>query len=211
MSEHSLIYASCVKRATPLPADERRRALIAATLPLLREHGMAVSTRQIAEAAGVAEGTIFRVFDSKDDLIHAALGEAFSVDGLTDQLAACGRDNLQETVATLLDHLISHFSELRSLMSLAHRGGLPHPPGHGSTQDDSCRRPDPAEARTRIDEAVTSTLTPFATHLSTTPVDAGQLVVAVAFGYSIRRTGSAPSPDSAHLARLLLAGLTQEA
>ncbi len=48
-----------MSRATPLPLDERRAALIAATEPLLEQFGRDVSTRQIAEAACVAEGTIF--------------------------------------------------------------------------------------------------------------------------------------------------------
>ena len=51
-------------RAAPLSPDERRRAIVDAVLPLLIEHGRAVTTRQMAEAAGIAEGTIFRVFDS---------------------------------------------------------------------------------------------------------------------------------------------------
>ncbi|MCU1430433.1 MAG: DNA-binding transcriptional regulator, AcrR family, partial [Actinomycetia bacterium] len=36
--------------------------IVAATLPLLLEHGDRVTSRQIAEAAGIAEGTIFRAF-----------------------------------------------------------------------------------------------------------------------------------------------------
>src|SRR4051794_30992053 len=59
-------------RATPLPPEERRRALVAATLPLLIEHGASVTSRQIADAAGVAEGTIFRAFGSKDELVETA-------------------------------------------------------------------------------------------------------------------------------------------
>ena len=65
------------QRAGALPPDERRAAIIAATLPLLLEHGSAVTTRMIAVAAGIAEGTIFRVFPDKDSLIAAAVAKAF--------------------------------------------------------------------------------------------------------------------------------------
>jgi len=53
--------------------EERRRDIIAATVPLLEEAGFSISTRQIADAAGIAEGTLFRVFSTKEELLHAAV------------------------------------------------------------------------------------------------------------------------------------------
>lgn len=45
---------------------------MSATVPLLID-GITPSTRQIADAAGIAEGTIFRVFADKDEVLAAAV------------------------------------------------------------------------------------------------------------------------------------------
>ncbi|MCA1572196.1 MAG: TetR/AcrR family transcriptional regulator [Chloroflexi bacterium] len=59
------------RRAPAMEPEERRAAIVTATLPLLVEHGAAVTTGQIASAAGVAEGTVFRAFADKHELLWA--------------------------------------------------------------------------------------------------------------------------------------------
>src|SRR5262245_59398508 len=75
-------------RAAALPPDQRRAAIIAAALPLLLERGANVSTRQIAEAAGIAEGTIFAVFPAKDAVVRAVLEAALDPEPTERELAA---------------------------------------------------------------------------------------------------------------------------
>jgi AcrR family transcriptional regulator len=75
-------------RAPHLPPDERRAALIAATRDALLEYGTVPTTKQIAQHAGVAEGTIFRVFESKEALLDAVVAESFAPDDLLDEIDA---------------------------------------------------------------------------------------------------------------------------
>ncbi len=70
------------KRAPSLAPDDRRAMIVAATLPLLLEHGDRVTSRQIADAAGIAEGTIFRAFADKDEIIAAVVESALDPEPL---------------------------------------------------------------------------------------------------------------------------------
>lgn len=114
MSERSSTVAPVTPvrtgRARRLPPDERRAALVDATLPLVLRHGAAVSTRQIAAAAGVAEGTIFRVFPDKDALVRAVVGAALDPAPLLAALAAVDparplRDRLVAVVEIVQERL----------------------------------------------------------------------------------------------------------
>ncbi len=96
------------------PAEERREALIAATLELIAEYGVSGATvRAIAQKACVTQGLIRHYFSSKEDLITAAYAShMMQLTKLTDavdlpesapaksRLAAFVRAGLRPPVAT---------------------------------------------------------------------------------------------------------------
>lgn len=56
-------------------AERNRRRLLEAAQTLFRERGLDVGVAEIAEAAGVGRGTLFRNFACKEDLIAAIVAE----------------------------------------------------------------------------------------------------------------------------------------
>lgn len=191
-----------MSRATPLPPDERRRALIEATLPLLREHGLATSTRQIAEAAGVAEGTIFRAFASKAELIEATISDAVSLDRLVGRLdaAASGRD-LEASVTAVVGVLQEQARDTRLVFALG---------GHAADERDprGCRRPSAREMSGRVTDALTRLLSPHADRLSLDAATAASMLLALGFGSSFTALTGGPAPTPAQVAGVLLHGIS---
>ncbi|HMR47775.1 MAG TPA: TetR/AcrR family transcriptional regulator [Arachnia sp.] len=111
-------------RAAPLPRDKRRASIVEATIPLLRQHGHTLTTRQIAEAAGIAEGTVFRAFDSLDDVIQATVVEVLSPTRLRramDQARFTGE--LRDDCLAAVELLASYVGTVKTLIHLGHSSG----------------------------------------------------------------------------------------
>ena len=166
-------------RAAALPPDERRAQILDAIAPVIKEHGRQASTRQLAEAAGVAEGTLFRVFASKDELI-GALVERYLGAGLTlerideiDQTLP-----LAERLTQIVRILISRSSETFEIL---HAIG---PPKEPSTEDRVAFRDHMVEQAKRIDHAVTALIEPDAGLLAVSPAQLAELVGGMVFAIS---------------------------
>lgn len=96
---------------------DRRDAIVRATLPLLATHGANVTTRQIAQAAGIAEGTVFRVFADKDELLHTCVEEAFRTDSLCARVREVPGDLSLTARLTRAGELFEeHFARFTGLM-----------------------------------------------------------------------------------------------
>ncbi len=104
-------------RAAPMAPEERRHALVAAALPLVMEHGRAVTSRQIADAAGVAEGTIFRAFGSKDALVEAAALSALDPSPLVEAIRRISLDQpLRDRMLALVGLYQERFHRVGGVM-----------------------------------------------------------------------------------------------
>ena len=127
MSECSLTYSVHVPpRAPALSPDARRAALVDVTLPLLREHGPSVTTRQVAEAAGIAEGTVFRAFGSKDELVQACVAAVFDSAPAVAELRAIDPSlTLDERLTSGVAILLRHVESIVGLISVLHHAGSP--------------------------------------------------------------------------------------
>jgi AcrR family transcriptional regulator len=193
------------QRVRALAPDERREALIAATIPLLREHGLAVSTRQIADAAGVAEGTIFGVFPDKASLIRAAVIRAFDPGPVVASLASV------EAIPTLprTRDLRRRLEAVTQILWYRTACNAPLVTAFRSTAYCSEGGP-PREilaARERILDAIAAVISPDAALLRRSPATAARLLLLMVFANGSGSFGVSEPFDAGEIVSLLLDGL----
>ena len=126
-------------------------------VPLYLEHGSSLTTRQLAEHLGIAEGTIFRAFGDKESLVRAAVQTFFAqgrermAEGIVDPSLP-----LDEKVAIVVRGARAWMRSMFTMLSLVDRSEIPDL--MSNRRDDSYRAaiatafaPDAEELRVPVD------------------------------------------------------------
>jgi AcrR family transcriptional regulator len=105
--------------------DERRASILAAAVPLLLERGTDVTTRELAAAAGVAEGTLFRVFPDKQAIVRAAIDQLLDPAPLLAQfeslIDAAADSSLRAVLVRAVEALQVRAQAIVSIFVVAHQ------------------------------------------------------------------------------------------
>lgn len=113
------------RRAPGMRPQQRRDMILRAALPLVAVHGAAVTTRQIAQAAGIGEGTIFRVYATKEELLEACVAEAMRPDNLLDAMGAIDLSQpLADRLIEALEIMRAHLERMGTVMGALHASGF---------------------------------------------------------------------------------------
>jgi len=191
--------------------DDRRKAIVTALVPLLVERGGEVSTREIAQAAGIAEGTIFRVFPDKKSLLLAAAEEAINPSGgqeLFDE-AMAGAEGLRERVVVAARRVHERMHLTMSVMVAVR----PHLISAFHEEQEKGEKPvmgPPSfvlRAQEDLHRRLTGLFEPHRDELGVEPEVAAVALRSLIFGASRPELGMAPALDAEQIADLVLGGV----
>ena len=102
--------------------ERRRQEIMAAAVRLFAEKGYAhTTTKEIAEAADVAEGTLYNYFAGKREILLAVIAETQAAIEvvLNESESLVARADIVNVVATLFDLVVSRLAFVRTLMTEA--------------------------------------------------------------------------------------------
>ncbi|MGY6657248.1 TetR/AcrR family transcriptional regulator [Amycolatopsis sp. TRM77291] len=180
-----------------MSADERRRMIVQSVLPLLVEHGAGVTSSQIARAAGIGEGTVFRVFKDKDELFATCFAEALKPDQVLDAIAVIDLDQpLDDRLIEAADALSAHLQRMGALMAIM----------HGSGKRPEHRRDRRKESMSAMRDAMAELFEPEKDRLRLPPAQSAALFLSLLFSGRIRFSETGDEPTTMELVDVFLNG-----
>ena len=172
-----------------MPPDQRRAAIIDAALELLDDNGPELTTRKVAEAAGVAEGTLFRVFPTLPDLLSATYTEFLSQERMWARLATVELgDTLESRTLGCVRGIVDYFTHIHAV--------LPPPRHENVTAPHTvCVRDAHTQRFADLRDWVVRILAPHADELTISTENYAHFLKALAVGLAMARPGGLTPED----------------
>jgi AcrR family transcriptional regulator len=188
-----------------MSVEDRKAAILSVVIPLIARNGASVTTADIAEAAGVAEGTLYRVFPDKITLLIEAVRTAIDPTEITDAMDAIDSTlSLEQKLRMAFVLLVARVTAVTALINAIR--SLPHTEHaqHAGAQRFV------AESEAAISASLTRLITPHAKELSVDPAKAATALrgIVLAAAHPVLTHGEPLSADDA--ISILLVGIVSK-